>query len=573
MNRNTRLVAVLAVALLAATVASFVVYRALAAGSGPQQPQTIDTLVAAQSIPSGTMLTRDHVKVVQWPASSRLDGSLSDPRTVIDRGAIVAIAANEPITESKLAAQGAGAGLPPTIPPGMRAMSVRVNEVVGVAGFVVPGTRVDVLVTFESRTQASESVARVVVSNVQVLTAGTRFDQEKARQDNRPIPTSVVTLLVTPEDAQRLALAAAEGRITLILRNPLDNAPTESAGIRAGGLMGNPTPPPPVAAPRSAPKPSAAAAPAVPPPPPPPAPYTVEAIRGAKRTTEPVKNEEEEKPRDVPPSQENPQVMTCVFALSTLLLPGVLSLAPGAQTPPPAPAPGAAATVPAQSPVPASDRGRLDRDRVLMLTAGRSMVLTTAYDITRIAITDPKIADAVVVQPREVLIDGRSAGTVSLIVWGAGRREQYDVVVDPGVTTLQQTLQQIFPGEDIRVAINDDAVILSGQVSTNAVMLKAAEVVAATKANAKRRQHAAAARRHGQPAGDAAGALRRGESRRADGGRHHVLRQRAAVRRPDHDAAVLGTRCSRTKTPAPARCSTTSSTCSSSTSARASARS
>ena len=252
------------------------------------------------------MLTRDHVKVVQWPASSRLDGSLSDPRTVIDRGAIVAIAANEPITESKLAAQGAGAGLPPTIPPGMRAMSVRVNEVVGVAGFVVPGTRVDVLVTFESRTQASESVARVVVSNVQVLTAGTRFDQEKARQDNRPIPTSVVTLLVTPEDAQRIALAAAEGRITLTLRNPLDNAPTESAGIRAGGLMGNPTPPPPVAAPRPTPRPSsAAAAPVVPPPPPPPAPYTVEAIRGAKRTTEPVKNEEEEKPRDVPPSQEN----------------------------------------------------------------------------------------------------------------------------------------------------------------------------------------------------------------------------------------------------------------------------
>ena len=189
----------------------------------------------------------------------------------------------------------------------MRAISVRVNEVIGVAGFVVPGTRVDVLVTFESRTQASESVARVVVSNVQVLTAGTRFDQEKARQDNRPIPTSVVTLLVTPEDAERIALAAAEGRITLTLRNPLDNAPTESAGIRAGGLMGNPTPPPPAAAPRPTPRPSVAAAPVVPPPPPPPAPYTVEAIRGAKRTTEPVKNEEEEKPRDVPPSQENPQ--------------------------------------------------------------------------------------------------------------------------------------------------------------------------------------------------------------------------------------------------------------------------
>jgi pilus assembly protein CpaC len=178
--------------------------------------------------------------------------------------------------------------------------------------------------------------------------------------------------------------------------------------------------------------------------------------------------------------------MTSVFVLSTLLVPGVMGLAPGAQAPPPAPASRtAAAPATAQTPPPVADTGRLDRDRVLMLTAGRSMVLTTAYDVTRIAITDPKIADAVVVQPREVLIDGRSPGTVSLIVWGAGRREQYDVVVDPGVTTLQQTLQQLFPGEDIRVAVNDDAVILSGQVSTNTVMLKAAEIVAATKTNAR----------------------------------------------------------------------------------------
>src|SRR5688572_20228033 len=166
--------------------------------------------------------------------------------------------------------------------------------------------------------------------------------------------------------------------------------------------------------------------------------------------------------------------MTGVLVLSTLLLPGIAP-APGPQAPAPA----------AASQAPVSDATRVDRDHVLMLTAGRSMVLTTTYDITRIAITDPKIADAVVVQPREVLIDGRSAGTVSLIVWGAGRREQYDVVIDPGVTTMQQTLQQLFPGEDIRVAINDDAVILSGQVSTNTVMLRAAEIVAATKANAR----------------------------------------------------------------------------------------
>lgn len=305
MNRNTRLVTVLAIALAAASLASFVVYRALSANAaGAAVPQTIDTIVAAQPIPAGTMITRDHVKVVPWPAQARLSDSLSNPSDVVDRGAIVSIALNEPITPPKLAAAGAGAGLPPTIPPGMRAMSVRVNEVVGVAGFVVPGTRVDVLVTFDAGSH-TDTIARVVVSNAQVLTAGTRFDQEKARKDGTPIPTSVVTLLVTPEDAERIALASAEGRITLTLRNPLDTTSTESAGIRAGGLMG--LPPPPPAAARVAPKRAPVAAAPVAPPPPPPQPYTVEAIRGAKRTTEPVRNEEEEKPRDVPPSEEKPQ--------------------------------------------------------------------------------------------------------------------------------------------------------------------------------------------------------------------------------------------------------------------------
>ena len=173
-------------------------------------------------------------------------------------------------------------------------------------------------------------------------------------------------------------------------------------------------------------------------------------------------------------------------SVSSVILAAALSAA-AAQAPPPAPSPARPAVAQPATPAPPAPAAPapIDRERVLMLTAGRSMVLPTAFDITRIAITDPKIADAVVVQPREVLIDGRSAGTVSLIVWGVARREQYDVVVDPGVTTLQQTLQQLFPGEDIRVAINDDAVILSGQVSSNAVMLRAGEVVAATKANAR----------------------------------------------------------------------------------------
>jgi pilus assembly protein CpaC len=112
----------------------------------------------------------------------------------------------------------------------------------------------------------------------------------------------------------------------------------------------------------------------------------------------------------------------------------------------------------------------------VVLTAGRSTVLGTPFDVTRIAVTNPAVADATVVQPREVLIDGKSAGTVSLIVWGGNHRRQYDVVVDPGVTTLQQTFQKLFPGEDLQVAMNDESIILTGNVSSNAVMLRAGEI-------------------------------------------------------------------------------------------------
>jgi pilus assembly protein CpaC len=117
-------------------------------------------------------------------------------------------------------------------------------------------------------------------------------------------------------------------------------------------------------------------------------------------------------------------------------------------------------------------------ERVL-LTAGRSTVLLTEFDITRIAVTNPAVADAVVVKPREILVDGKGAGTVSLIVWGADTRKHYDVVVDPGVTNLQQNFQQLFPGEDVNVSVTDEAVILAGAVSSNDVMLRAGELAKA----------------------------------------------------------------------------------------------
>jgi pilus assembly protein CpaB len=166
----------------------------------------------------------------------------------------------------------------------MRALSVKVNEVIGVAGFVIPGTRVDVLVTVKRPDGTSQS--RVVLSNVQVLTAGTRYDQERATKEGKPIPTSVVTLLLTPEDAEKMTLSSEEGRVMLALRNPLDTAPTKTDGARMTALLGEASAPPlkKMVDGRQIAK-------AAPKPPPPPAPkiYTVETIRAAKRSEEEVR--------------------------------------------------------------------------------------------------------------------------------------------------------------------------------------------------------------------------------------------------------------------------------------------
>jgi pilus assembly protein CpaB len=193
------------------------------------------------------------------------------------------VVANEPLTEAKVAPLEAGAGLPPSITEGMRAVSVKVNEVIGVAGFVVPGTHVDVMVTLKNAQQ--DAMTRVVVSDVQVLTAGTRYDQEKAR-DGQPIQSSVVTLLVTPPDAERIALAASEGSIMLTLRNPMDRKPTQTTGIRTAALLGQaPVAPPAVRTGQG----RRAAAPDPPAAPPVAKVRTVETYKAAKRSDEVIR--------------------------------------------------------------------------------------------------------------------------------------------------------------------------------------------------------------------------------------------------------------------------------------------
>jgi pilus assembly protein CpaB len=290
MNRNTRTMIVLGVATVVAGLASFGVLQAIR--SIPERRVEIATkhaVVAAGELPIGTLLTRDSVKLVAWPAETPLQGGFSSVDEVVDRGLIAGVVENEPLSESKLAPKAAGAGLPPSIAPGMRAISVKVNEVIGVAGFVVPGTRVDV-VTVIARDRREDTISRVVVSNVQVLSAGTRYDQEEPKKDGQAIRSTVVTLMVSPVDAERVALAQAEGQLMLTLRNPLDVAPSETPGVLRSALFSTnaPAPAPPSRGPARRAVPVALPAPA-------PTPvvvtrYTVETIRAAKRSEEVVGN-------------------------------------------------------------------------------------------------------------------------------------------------------------------------------------------------------------------------------------------------------------------------------------------
>jgi pilus assembly protein CpaB len=285
MNRRNRTLLVLVVAVGLAGLATFGVFRTIKSIPVRQvEVATKHVVVAAANLPLGTRLTKDQVKVVGWPAATPLQGSFDSVEAVVDRGVIQPVQANEPLTENKLAPKEAGAGLSPSIPAGMRALSVKVNDVIGVAGFTVPGARVDVVVVVKER---DNSMARVVVSNLQVLTAGTKYDIEQAK-DGKPMPSNVVTLLVTPEQAERISLAQTNGSITLVLRNPLDVAPTETNGIKMAGLMGSASTAP---IEKPAPKRKSVVAKAVvaePPPPPAPRPI-VETIRAGKRTVEDVK--------------------------------------------------------------------------------------------------------------------------------------------------------------------------------------------------------------------------------------------------------------------------------------------
>ncbi|MBS1826018.1 MAG: Flp pilus assembly protein CpaB [Acidobacteria bacterium] len=261
MNRSKLLVTLL-LALALAGSASILVFQRINQGNQPAAMATV--VVAARNLDIGTALGPQDVREVQWPTGNVPKGAVMRATELKGRAVIYPVAENEPLLEMKLAANGSGAGLPAVIPQGMRAVSIRVDEVVAVAGFVGPGTRVDVLLTGTPGTK-NEALTRTILQNVQVLAAGQKIQPDA---EGRAEKVNVVTLLCSGEDAAKVTLAANEGRIQLVLRNPTDTAVPERVAMVGRAALYGEAKPAPVAAPRPKAAPVAAPAPAPAPAPP-----------------------------------------------------------------------------------------------------------------------------------------------------------------------------------------------------------------------------------------------------------------------------------------------------------------
>ena len=238
--------------------------------------QTVGVVVAAEDIPFGSTIRPDQVSLSAWPKDRYPKDVLTDVKAASGRIARREFVRGEPIVESKLLTNTGNVGmLSLKIPQGMRAFTVRVNEVVGVGGFIIPDSRVDVVLTTESPDRQTGRISKIILEDIRILAAGQMIDQKSGD----PVKVNTVTLAVTPEDAEKLALASADGDIHLVLRNFADSDKVKTVGISMDRLLWPE---------RSAPAPSPArkvvkrAAPAAPPAQP--KTYTVEVIKGNTRS-------------------------------------------------------------------------------------------------------------------------------------------------------------------------------------------------------------------------------------------------------------------------------------------------
>lgn len=239
-----RLVLVLGLAAALGTLTGYFVYQAVKT-AGDQRTPTEAILVAEVNIATGEVLTSKHVKLAAWPTTAVPVGAFRAVNDVEGRVARASSVIGEPILDAKLAPAGQAGLMPVLVPAGKRAVTIKVDEAVQKSGFVVPNSRVDVLVTM-ARKVGEAKETRIVLQDVLVLAS----DQSVEMKDNKPVTMTTVTMAVTPEETERLALAQIEGKVTLALRNLSDTKVVSTGGVTTAQLLGSaaPAPPSPAAA-------------------------------------------------------------------------------------------------------------------------------------------------------------------------------------------------------------------------------------------------------------------------------------------------------------------------------------
>jgi len=234
--RNKRFFIVLAGALIFGLLAAVSVTRYLS--SAQAYTKNLNRVAVAKvAIPLGTKIIPEQVMVVQFPRESTPDGAFDSVEKLTGRVAVTNIAPREPITEARLAPEGTAGGLSAVIPEGYRAMTVKVDDVVGISGFIMPGTLVDVVVVIDPAERAGmqDPIAKIVLQNIKVLANGQNIDKPEDQREANSV--KAVTLLVTPEQAEKLALAASEGKLQLVMRNSIDQGDEQTTGINKRGLL------------------------------------------------------------------------------------------------------------------------------------------------------------------------------------------------------------------------------------------------------------------------------------------------------------------------------------------------
>lgn len=237
---RNRVGVILFLALVSGLMAAYLAFRFLRQPTvtnvaEASEAPAVMVMVAARDLPFGHILQQQDVRPVEWPAGATPQGFAREASEVVGRGLIAEVRMNEALLASKLANPESGGGIPLAIQSGKRAVAVRVNEVIGVAGWVSEGQRVDVLVTLDQGAQIDQPVTKIVLQDIPVLRIG---QLQEVNDQNEAQMVTVVTLVVTPEEAERLTLAETKGQIRLSLRNPLDRDTVQTNGIEARELIG-----------------------------------------------------------------------------------------------------------------------------------------------------------------------------------------------------------------------------------------------------------------------------------------------------------------------------------------------